>query len=184
MHSAKSSPRPKVLESSSSDAKHAQRQRCLQHLQSQQKPAQRTGHRRSSRPETLDHGSTEAPHCPTETLLYPLPKCSYSHPTAQQHFPIPEAGSKESMLMSKPAQTTATQLRTWLPLSSPEENHGICNSNRQLCILQRKIPPARDCLHARGARSPLCPRQGAAKLHEELAHTSTGRGEPKTSDLP
>lgn len=103
MHSAKSSPRSKVPESCSSNAKRAQRQSCLQHLQSHQKPAQRTGHRRSS---------------------------------------------------------------------------------RQPRILQREIPPARDRVRAGGAHFPVCPRHRAAKLHEELPRTSTGRGEPKTSGLP
>jgi len=167
-----------VLEGSSSDAKRAPRQSCLQHLQSQQKPPWKACHHRSSSPETLDYGSTKAPHCPTEMLLYPLPQYSYSCPTAQQCCPTPEAESRV-LLISKAAQTTATQLRTRLaPLVSRAKPRDLRwqraavhptkrNASRQaLCACQRGsfrfVPQTRSDQTPRGA-CPHIDRPGRAQ---------------------
>lgn len=88
---------PKALQALRCSRAPAAMPSCLQHWQSQQKLARRTGHRHST-PKSLDHSSNKAAHCPTEMLLYLLPQCSYSCPTAQHHFPIPVVGSKESSL--------------------------------------------------------------------------------------
>lgn len=133
---------PEVLESSSSDAKGAQRHSCLQR---QQNAAPRTGQRGRSRPKTPDRGSTTLPTVVQRHRFIPYTNTASPAPRHSKHLPVPQAGSKGLCLTCK-AQDSAC------PFGPQSKTMGSATATGSV---QRETPgPGPTC--CRGARFPSC----------------------------